>query len=299
MMFLGGFLACDTSMNPTPLAPDTMEYFEIENGIFDEVYIDGDTNRTPTTEIPEWGYSTILDAKFHGNILAGNVDFTLSSISDMLIKKRKKGSYKWTTIHKIPISTEEDFDFFYNDIVVASKTSYEYAAVPIVNGVEGTYQIIDVDVWFEGAFIIDPTHGYQVIAEFKREQLTRGIPSTIIEPVNATYAYTNYYAKKKYDSFSISGIFVELDWDSCSFDLENGWKYRKAFRDFISNQRSKIVKIYDGQMYMMNVIDQITENYDSHPEAVVTTIPLVECGDIESNKDLYYHGFINYLEVVA
>lgn len=159
MMFLGAFLGYKTSLDPTPVASGTTEYFEIENGVFDEVYLDSDIQREHGTAIPDWGYSTILDAKFHNNLLAGNVDFSLSAISAMVIKRRKKGSYKWTTIHQIPINDEDDFDFYYNDITVASQTTYEYAAVPIINGVEGTYQVIDVAVAFDGAFIIDPTYG--------------------------------------------------------------------------------------------------------------------------------------------
>lgn len=299
MMFLGSFLSDATSLDATPLAYGTTEYISIENGVYDEVQMDSDVTAENDTDIPEWGYTTILNAKFKNNILAGNVDFTLASISDLVIKKRKQGDYKWTTIHKVPIETEDDFNFFQNDIVVASQTTYEYVAVPIVNDVEGTQQTIDVDVDFEGAFIIDPTMGYQVILNLARESLTRPLPTSVLEPVNCKYPYINHYSKIQYDKFSVTGTFIELDASNCVWNVQDGWRYRKALRDFISNQHAKIVKFYNGEIHMACAVDQISEAPDSHPDNIITTISFVECGDVESNSDLYYHGFTNFLEVIG
>lgn len=295
-MFLGTFLASDTSLNSTPVASDNTEYFEITNGVFDDVYMDADTDLEFSTEIPEWGYSTILHAKFQDNILAGNVDFTLAMISSMLIKRRVEGSYNWVTIYEKEIKSEEDFDFFYNDIVVASNTHYDYAAVPVIAGAEGTYQLTSVDVKFDGAFIVDPTKGYQLIANLSRPNLTRNNPSSMIEPINSKYPHVNYYSQSQYDRFTISGLFVALNKNNCEFDFDGGWKFRKEVRDFLTNRRSKIVKLYDGQIYMAAVIDPIQETIDGHPDNVITTINFVEVGDVNDGSDLYYHGFTDFLE---
>ena len=294
-MFLGSFLGC--SIDTTPIDSGTTEYIEIENGIFDEVYMDSNTDIPFDTKIPEWGYTTILDAKFKNNILAGNVDFTLDTVSNMRFKKRRKDDYKWVTIHNVPITKESDFDIFYNDVVVASTLTYQYAAVPIINGVEGTYQIIDVDVQFDGCFIIDPTNTYQIILNLKRDSLSRSIPANIIETAHSKYPFVHHYAETMYDKFSVSGTFIELDRANCFWDTKRGWKYRESIRDYLCNRRAKILKFYNGEMYLVNIVDQITESENGHPENMITTINAVECGDVMSNSDLYYHGFTNYLEV--
>lgn len=295
MMFLNNFMAME--INATPVNSGDTEIVEISNAIFDEVYMDSNTDLPYDTEIPEWGYSTILDAKFQNNILAGNVDFTLDSISGMFIKKRKVGDYKWTTIHYVPIQTEEDFDFYFNDIVVAAETTYEYAAVPIVNNAEGTYQTITVDVCYDGCFIIDPTRGYQVIGELKRSNLTRKIPANVVETVHSPYPFVHYYSESKYDQFTVSGWFVERDKQTYRFDSLNGWKYREAVRDFLSNRRAKIVKWYDGQIYMACVTSDVGETEGTFNEHVTTNIQFTQIGNVSSNSDLYKHGFANYLEV--
>ena len=292
-MFIGSFFGC--SIDTTPLDVGTTEYIEIENAIFDEVYMDSDTNVEYDMVIPKWGYSTIMNAKFKNNLLAGNVDFTLDSISDMRIRKRKKGDYKWTTIHNVPIVDEESFDFFYNDFIVASHTKYEWAAVPIINGVEGTYQIIECEVNFEGAFVSDINNTYHVYLNMTSDSLIRAIPATVIEPVGSKYPYVYYHSRQQYDRFPLSGLFAErIGCDEWDFD--NGWRYRKALRDFASNQLTKIVRFYDGRIYMAASIETISENVNGHPDAVMTTMQFVEVGDPESNSDLYYHGFTNFLE---
>jgi len=259
--------------------------------------MDSDVSAPADTNIPTWGHTTLMNAKFQNNILAGNVGFTLASISDMVIKKRKVDDYKWSTLYTFPVKTEADFDFFFNDVVVASNTTYEYAAVPIVNGVEGSYQTISVDVEFDGCFIVDKTNTYQVILDFASDNLTRQIKSTMIEPVNSKYPYVYYYGQSRYDKFSVTGAMIELNRNTCQWDVDNGWRYRKAFRDFIDNQRTKIVKFYDGRIYLASAIDTINEATNGHPDLVHTTVNFVEVGDVNSNEDLYYNGFVEFLEV--
>lgn len=298
-MFIGSFLSYDTSCDATPVATGDTSYVMIENAVFDDVYLDGDTSMEYSTEIPEWDYSTLFHAKFENDILAGNVDFTLDSISSLVIKRQKEGSYNWVKIYEKDITSEEDFSFYLNDITVASQTRYNYAAVPIINGAEGTYQTTAVEVEFDGAFIVDPTYGYQVILNLSKQNMTRNNPATMLEPVNSKFPYVNYYSALQYDKFSVTGMFVALNREDCSLDFENGWKYRKEVRDFLTNRHSKIVKFYNGEIYLAAVIEQITESAEGHPDAVNTTVNFVEVGDVQSSSDLYYHGFVDYLEAGA
>lgn len=295
-MFLGAFLSLDTSIAATTLDTDMTSSIVIENGIYDDLFVDMNTDLEYSTTIPKWDYTTVMYARFRNNLLAGNVDFTLATISELILKKREYGSYNWTTIFSKTIKSEEDLDFFYNDIVVASNTRYQYAAVPVLGGAEGEYQVTNVDVSFDGCFIIDPTNGYKLIANLTRSSLSRNNPANIIEPINSKYPYVNYYSQSQYDSFTISGLFAPFNPNTCEFDSQNGWKYRKKVRDFLTNRRSKIVKLYDGQIYMASVVDAIQESIDGHPENVNMTINFVEVGDVNNGSDLYYHGFTDFLE---
>lgn len=296
-MFLGSFLANTSSLDATPVHSENTTLVEITNGVFDDLYMDSDTSLEYSTTIPEWGYTTILHARFQDNILAGNVNFTLSTISALVLKRRKKGAFTWTPLCSQPVTQEEDLDFYFNDITVASNTTYEYAAVPIINMAEGTYQITSVDVEFDGAFVVDPTYGYQLIANLHRGNLTRNNPASLIEPINSKYPYINYYGQSQYDKFTISGMFMEMV-NNCRVNEDvYSWQLRKAVRDFLTNRRSKVVKLYDGQIYLAAVMDPIQESEEQHIDFVNMTVNFVEVGDVDNGADLYYHGFSNYLEV--
>lgn len=297
MMFLGDFTGLETSLDPTSMPIGATESLTISNGIFDELYMDSDINALYSTDIPEWGYSTIMDAKFQNNILAGNANFTLDMIDAMMIKQRKRGTYRWVTIAKFDIETENDLSFFFIDNMVAGESTYEYAAVPVINGSEGTYQTISVDVAFDGAFIIDNTATYQIVLDLNRESLTRSNPSNIIEPANSKYPCVVYTSQSQQDTVQFSGCFIELNRDTCRFESKIGYDYRKKVRDYLTNKNTKIVKLYNGEIYMGNIVDSITENDDGHPEHVITKFTLVETGDVNNNSDLYYNGFANFLEV--
>lgn len=296
-MFIGAFLSYNTSFDATPVNAETTQQITIENGIYDEVYMDSDETMEYTTEIPHWQHTTVLNAKFKENILAGNVDYTIGSISGMIVKKRRINDYKWTTVYKTDVHSEEDLNFYHNDPIVAARTRYEYAVIPILNGAEGTYQTIQVDVDFNGAFIIDPEKTYNVLLDLKRDTLSRQLHANIVEPANSRYPYVHYYSKSQYDRFNLTGAFIELKKEENNWDVENGFRYRKEFRDFIDNKRSKIVKFDDGNMYMACVIDNINETTQGHKDLIHTTLQCIEVGDVYNNEDLYYHGFVNFLEV--
>ena len=86
-MFLGGFVSSASSLDATPIASQTTEYVEIENAIFDEVYMDSDTSLSPFINNPDWGHTTLMNAKFNNNILAGNVDYII------LLRRIYNGNY--------------------------------------------------------------------------------------------------------------------------------------------------------------------------------------------------------------
>lgn len=299
-MFLGSFLKYNMSLDPTPVSYEpSMEKITIENGVFSDLYIDKNTNLEFSTSVPNWNHTTVLHAKFENNLLAGNIKFPIESISKLIIKKRVENDLKLTKILEIDVNGDkEKLNFYYNDILVASKTNYEYAAVPVVNGVEkANPQTISVYVEFDGAFIMDTTKGYHIIANLSKNNLSRSVYGSTLEPINSKYPYINYYSALDYDKFSITGMFVDYDPQTCTFDFENSWKTRKEARQFLNNKKTKIVKLYNGEIYMTSVVDQITETADGHPDNVNTTVNFVEVGDVYNNADLYYHGFTNYLEV--
>ena len=59
----------------------------------------------------------------------------------------------------------------------------------------------------------------------------------------------------------------------------------------------KLIKFDNGEIWIGKIIDSIQESTNGYSENIKTTFTFVEVGDAESNEDLYYRGFSNYLEV--
>ena len=86
----------------TPVSGDMSSILEftdtkITNGIFEHINITKDTSLTFNTNTPVWGYYTILDCTFDGNINGGNVNILLTQLSSIKIKRRAVGATSWVS----------------------------------------------------------------------------------------------------------------------------------------------------------------------------------------------------------
>lgn len=299
MAFLGlTFAAYTTTALGTMLVADDLSSIEITGGICDELYVGDDTSMTHVSPIIEWDYDTLLHPLFNGNLLAGNVDFSIGSVSGIIIKKREIGTYKWLSLFKKSIITEEDFDFAFSDRTPLSKHKYQYAAIPIVNGAEGNYQITEVAVDFEGVFILDNTTSfYSELNLLPIDTTFNGSASVELLPIDARYPTIIYTNNACYESSQITCSWIKITCDEKILNTDGAPNYRQAFKLFANNKKDKIIKLHDGRGWLAKIITPINESADGHYDNVLTAFSFVEIGDINDNRDLYRGGFTNFLEV--
>ena len=81
--------------------------------------------------------------------------------------------------------------------------------------------------------------------------------------------------------------------DNCLFNTENLWEYRREIDDFLTNGEPKLLKSFDGEMWMVDIINNIERSNTGHPDLVNHQIEWVEVGDPLMVGDLYDNGFIN------
>ena len=53
----------------------------------------------------------MLHAKMNGTTYAGNADFSVNNTTNILVKRRKKGEFKWFTLFDIPANKASDYEF--------------------------------------------------------------------------------------------------------------------------------------------------------------------------------------------
>ena len=291
--FVGGALTC--AITPTNI--DNINYVELKNGIYDDLYISKSTDFELTNKCPEeWDFDTILWAKFNENTNAGNVDWNLETTSHIILKSRKEGDFQWKTIAVKEIHSLDDFSINYPDYFVASGQPIEYAIVNVLYGSEGNYATTKIAPKFDKMFLIedDKVWGTDITDGFC--DTTRNIPSSTVELLNSKYPIFVRHTIANYDTGNCKGSFVPLvDEKSCELAYDEQYdyqriKYQKDFIDFISDGVPKILKLPDGRMWIIQVTPNPTDSANQMYNNREISWSWVEIGDVNSEEDLYYLG---------
>lgn len=296
MLFCGNsFVGGICSITPTNI--DNINYVELKNGIYDDLYISKATGFELTAKCPEeWDFDTILWAKFNGNASAGNIDWNLETTSHLILKSRNEGEFQWKTIAVKEINTLDDFKINYPDYFIASGQTVEYAVVNVLYGSEGNYATTKITPKFDKMFLIenDIVWGTDITDGFC--DTTRNIPSSTVELLNSKYPIFVRNTIANYDTGNCKGAFVPLvNEESCelAFGEEYDYmriQYQKGFMDFISDGIPKILKLPDGRMWIIQITPNPSDTANQMYNNREISWSWVEIGDVNSEEDLYYLG---------
>lgn len=294
MIFLGStFCGGKNTGDFTPTVSDKIEEMTIKNGIFDNLFATKNTSIDITKPLEKtWNFDTIISAGFNGNLHCGNVEYAVSQISAIHIKRRKAGSYDWITLFDLPINKVNDLNFERIDKYAQSGVTYEYAFAPYLGNIEGNFNTNAVLSEFDGLFISTKDQTYSTNMNV---QVTHGRhrPSSVVNTLGEKYPYVIYNGNNNYYSGSVEGTFVQFLESTCAYDFERGSFYRKDFLDFLLDGRPKFLKYHDGRAWIIAVVDDVGEKANGHEQNVITTFQWMEVGDINSGRDLYEQGLID------
>lgn len=291
--FVGGGLAC--ALTPTNI--ENINYVELKNGIYDDLYISKNTELEWSNECPEeWDFDTVLWAKFSENTNAGNVDWNVETTSHLILKRRNEGEFKWKTIFVKEIHDIEDFVINYPDYFVASGQTVEYAIVNVLYGSEGNYATTKITPKFSKMFLIEGNTVWSTNITDGFCDTTRNIPSSNVELLNSRYPIFVSNTIANYDTGNCKGSFVPIvNEEECTlaYDKEYDYqriKYQKGFMDFISDRVPKILKLPDGRMWLIQVTPDPADSANQVYNNRDISWSWVEIGDVNSEEDLYYLG---------
>lgn len=294
MIFLGyAFAGGNYSLDPSPVIVNDITSVKIQNGIYDYLYSTL-KDATYSTDVPSgWDFDTRLYAKFNGNLLGGNIDFALSEVSALRLKRRKYGDTAWTFLYEQTVSTSEDLSILYYDKTARANTKYEYTIVPVFGQVEGSFFTNTVTPEYQGVFITDGTTTFGTELDIAiTEKRTK--PRNIITTINRKYPYVISNGSNNYDSGTISAQWLEYDSETDDWDVDNGHEFVKDLKDFLNNNSPKLIKYQDGRMWLAEISSSdITDSEDDAHLQVHTSFDFTEIGDCDSGSDLYNNGIID------
>lgn len=293
--FCGYNLSSDiNSMDSVPTGVNGINFIKIENAIYDHFDITSDTSLTYSESIPSWTYYTELDCNFEKNISGGNVTFTLDQVTSVKVKRRKKGTFDWITLKEIPISTYEELTFVTKDYLAPAIEDFEYAIVPTLNGVEGNYIANSIFSKFNGVFITDGESTYKLYSGVTFSNQSRSNETGVLKPIGSKYPIVISNSSMNYNSGTTQGKILGKNYDETRvlnrIDISS---QTRDFINFLKNGKSKILKDWNGNIYMVSIIEDIT--YTSDLVSGISTISFnwVEQGKYDVQIDLYNNGFLD------
>ena len=309
MIFFGSFLSADVmSVACTPTDINDINRIELSNGIYDELFVTKDVETDFEEMKPEWNFDTILYATFDGDALAGNIDWIIKSVSALVIKRRKIGEFKWLTLEtkKITPDNYEDFSIIGIDKTAAPNFEYEYAVVPILNGIEGNYSSAKpLKVTSSSLVILDKDETWATVVTDGFCDEMSNVPNSTVTTMNDKYPTIISNTSADYRTITVNCQFLptEDDGEGCpaivddiKSEVTKITENNNAFMNFLNNKKPKLLKNLDGRIWLVYVTTPPTNSADGDYLMRKITFGCTEIGDINSEEDLYYAGLITATE---
>lgn len=290
MIFMGyTFAGGSYSLDSTPANSAEYNKITVGQGQIDELLGSKSIKTADELTNANWDFDTILRALFNGNALAGNIDYAVSEIDSLRLKRRKKGDLDWILIAEKAVTDAEDLSLSYDD-KTAGIGEYEYAVIPVMGGVEGSFFANSIESKFNGMFIADASGIYGTDLEVSCTSQTNQ-PTSVVVTLARKYPYIIHNPTIGYESGSASGYFVENKADG--YDIKGGLEYRNQLDKFLINGLPKILKIDDGRMWLVDISSSsVAKENKGHYEFIGTSFEWTESGDCNSQEDLYSAGLI-------
>lgn len=292
MLFLGTtFFGARYTVDPSPTTAKDIKNIYIENGTFDQLFVSKNPNLEVEAGYDSWDYDTVLNATFDdGTVDAGNSGFSLKNTDYVVVKCREVGLLDWIPIYQKKIDTVKDFKINIKDYFRKSNIQYEYMVVSVCNGIENTYVTREIKSEFNGLYICDKDNIYGTLYNLDSLDSTTNINATPLSLLNNKYASVVSNGIADYESGSASGAFIKFDQSNNTIDISAGIKYRNSLKNWLANKKPKILKFYDGRIWLVSITGNITDSTDTINDIRKISFDWVEIGNTENAETLYNCG---------
>ena len=291
MIFLGTtFCSGKYTLYPPAVKLSEITAIQIFDGTYNHLYLSADPTDTVNNFYDSWDYDTKLNASFDENLEAGNSGFSLNTTEYLVVKRREVGTTKWVTIYAKKVETRDDLNVDMRDTYGRAGVEYEYCVSSYADGVENSYVIRNVFSDFDGYYVTDKDEIYGTIYDVDGCNTSRNMASQVLQLLNSKYMTVVSNSSTNCDSGSLTGTFFKLGDDNITIDTEQSNQHRRLFINKLSNNKPLILKIKDGRIWMIKVINMPTNQQMQHPDLRQITFEWVEIGDVNDMRSLYYSG---------
>ena len=293
MIFSGYSFTSYDAFSNTPAYVQPVKRVSVLNAVFDIMHtVDLSASNEYDEMPPGWDIDTIMRAEFRGDAAAGNVDISIYRSTAMRVKRRRVGDSRWVTIREIATAQPSDFAFTVYDVLCKADTTYEFAIVPLIDAIEGPIVSMPVESKFDGIYIADSDQSYHALMNpTLNHERARG--EAIVETLGSKYPFSIKHGAANYSKGSLTAFFLPVKQEGCGFTTVGAIPFRVELDDFLTNNKSKIIKDDKGRMWLVDVVGGVQETNGGHPDYKLTAFNWIEIGDHEDQSDLYHAGLVN------
>ena len=206
------FLSDKNALDELPTNVTGITSTILSNGVYNHYNVELEAESDYSNVIPTaWDYNTLMDADFNGDINASNLDDSVSDITEIRIKRRVKGEFDWITIKSVIVNDVSDINIVFNDNTNMNITQYEYAFVPVMNGIEGGYSVSEVWSEFRGVYICDINTIYKFYAGVEYGNTDAVQQIGVYTPFGSRYPVVISNGLINYQTGSINGYILSDD----------------------------------------------------------------------------------------
>lgn len=258
-----GFIPA-TNIN-VPLG-NTLDSVVIANGIFDHININSNTNTPYSSEIPvESTGSTLMNCAFNdslscSDISADNVIFYHSEDTP----NWDADTATWVKLFEKPLQAGYN-DISFGDLIVKSNIMMHYKAEYYSNSVLIDTKYKEITPKFNRVFISDTTKTFKFESNIiysnnnKNVQIGQLIPLGSKYPILIQNSMTNYRSGNI--SMTVMGASFE---DTRMLDREEIRAQSEDILEFLTNRKAKVLKDWNGNMFVLRVVNSPSVNYDAN-----------------------------------
>ena len=290
MLFLGcDFYFDESAAHHMVASSKNMTNVEVNNAIIDEVYATSDVMYDMSAIPTEWDFNTALHALFNGSLTAGNVDYLISEIISITLKRRELGTYEWLVLAEFPVDDISDLNITFTDRFANTNKVYEYMLMATTKDNESTFNIGTIESRFDGIVIAEKDIAYRALiydyVSTERNQVT-----SVVTTLKGKYPYVIKNAETNYTSGQVHAAFIPMIGCEFNFNYFDNSAFREELSDFLTNGRPKILKLDDGRSWIVSIIDNIRH---SEQGALYTDFNFVQTGDALDADDMYNADLID------
>jgi len=288
--FLGG------DIFTLPCAPTNIDHItsvELSNAEFDELYVtyNVDSSGLETNEIPDsWDFDTIMLAHYNSDHSAGNVNWHLKELSNLLIKVKPQNESTWIISH---VKNIEDYD----DLVIIGKFLaamtgvWNVALVPVTSGLEGTYIKLAVNVEVNRLVLLDSDNIHNTFLVDSAVSTQSVMPNEAVNTIHNKFPYIVRNTRANYETVDVTCTFLPDDITCFNSDTEikAAAKWNRELKAWIMNGKTKILKSPEGDMWLGYITTPVSDSpYDDGVQELrKLSFGLTETGLPNITKDLY------------